>query len=305
MDYAVYLGDRNIAIYKKGQGIVLNKSSVINDEYPIVGGRISNIEFASKLIKDSFKSLGVGLTVYSKTKVLFCVPCSLEGTEIADYKRAVYCSGVPNAEFVPAVVAGALGNGYKLNDGVCLSIHIGEGGTDIAVIANGGIVVGGSISEGGLETTTELAKYMEEKHKICVNERAIEIARNEVQTLLLNNEISYKVTGVDPESGVSKQFWLTGIESYDVVMPIYSKIVKASKQILAELPREIIEKIENDGLSVYVGGECSNVTGLREFLMANLDMNIAVDVHSINSSINGAGALLDNQTFLKQILSLN
>ena len=334
MDYAIYLGDANTVIYKKNEGIVLHEPTRIAYTYagrggkeikciavgsaakkmqdrsdrktmvePVMGnGHIVDIELCKIFLRGLLKK--VCGEDYRGLKVLFCIPCSLKREELENYKTVAYSIGIDVAEFVPAVVTNAIGGGFNINGSeACISVHIGEGGTDIAAISFGSVIAGGTIYEGGAEATQEIAKYIDKKYKLDISERVAEIARDECATLLMNDEVSYKVRGVDTDTNTMREIWFNGIDCYKIILPIYSKITKAILNVINDCGTEMVAEVKAS--TVYVGGDASTPTGLREFLTANLGMNIVLNAQSINFAIIGAGMLLSDKALLRKIIRAN
>ena len=333
MDFAVYLGSGRTVVYKKNEGIVLSEATCIayervgkkkkeelrviavgdtakrmqdrTDEQiivasPVVGCRIVDVELCKMYFQEIIKKIG---GVWNKT-ALFCIQCSLTSVELDGYKSVAYSAGFTGVEFVPSVVASAIGNGFDIKGATaCLSVNIGEGGSDIAAIAFGGIIAGGSITDGGASATEAVRAFIESKHKIGISERIAKIAKDECQTLLLNNEVSYKLKGIDIETGATHEVWFNGVDCYKVILPVYGRIVKAVLQVIAECSPEVAGDIKAG--AVFVGGEGSSPSGLREFLTTNLDINVVLDTRSANAVIMGAGMLLNDKELLRKVIRAN
>ena len=342
MDFSVQLGSGRTVIYKKNDGIVLNeptkiaytrtpigkekpnkkckykteviavgaaadkmqdradKSVII--ESPVVSGRIADLPLAKKCFTETFKKISGHLAL--SRACLFTVPCSLTAFEINDYKSVAYAAGVDSVEFIPNVIAGAYALGADITGPTAVMyVNIGESGTDIAVITFAGILAGGTIDDGGAAATRAVHEFIEHKHKITISCDQAERAKNECATLLLNNEISFKVKGVDSETGIPKEVWFTGMDCYKVLLPIYSRIAKAILQVCNDCKPDVVGDLKSG--AIFVGGRASNPTGLREFLTMNLDMNVCLNADSVNAVIIGAGRLLNNRVLLKRIIRAN
>ena len=336
------LGSGRTVIYKRNDGIVLNEASKIaftrefigkekpgkarkfkNNilavgeaarkmqdrsgpevffESPVVGGKIADLPLAKKFFTDILKKISGNLAL--SRSCLFCVPCSLNAAEINDYKSVAYGAGADDLEFIPNVIAGAIALGADVSGATAVMyVNIGESGTDIAVITFAGILAGGTIDDGGAAATKAVHEYIQSKYKITISEKTAEQAKVECATLLLNNEISYKVKGVDSETGLLKEIWFTGMDCYKVLLPIYSRIAKAILQVCNECSPDVCNDLKTG--AVYIGGGASGPTGLREFMTMNLDMNVVLNADSVNAVIIGAGRLLNDKQLLKKIIKAN
>jgi rod shape-determining protein MreB len=342
MDFAIQMGSTSTIIYKKNDGIVLNEPACVaytrvpvgkprkgkeqkyktnivavgaaakrmQDradksiliESPIKMARVADVELAKKYFAELFKRV-TGAMALGRT-CLFCIPCSLTEEEVNDFKSVAYAGGVDSVEFIPNVIAGAMAMGADVTCSTAVMyVNIGEGGTDIAVITYAGILAGGSIDDGGAIATKAVHEYLESKFKITISERVAEMAKVECATLLLNNEVSFKVNGVDSETGSPKEIVFTGIDCYKVLFPIYSRIAKAILQVCNECAPDVINDLKAG--SIYIGGGASSPTGLREFMTMNLDMNVVLNADSVNAVIIGAGRLLNDRELVKKIIKAN
>ena len=293
---------RVIAVGEKAKKMQDRSGHDVLIESPVAMGKVVDVPLAKKYFTQIFKkvtgSLALGRTC------LFCVPCSLTADEICDFKSVAYVAGVDSVEFIPNVIAGAYAMGADITGSAAVMyVNIGEGGTDIAVITYAGILAGGSIDDGGAVATKAVHEYIESKFKISISERMAEQAKIECATLLLNNEISFKVRGVDTENGTPKEIWFTGVDCYRVLLPIYSRIAKAILQVLNECSPDVVGDLKNG--AIYIGGGASSPTGLREFMTMNLDMNVVLNADSVNAVIIGAGRLLSDKELLKKIVKAN
>jgi|GEM_PF-1210265 len=332
MDYAIYLGDAHTVVFKKNEGIVLNEATrvaytmvgkmdrelkciavgnrakqmqdrsdkkVVVESF-VVNGRIVDMRLCKIFLAELMKKVaGEG---YRNLKVLICIPCSLTSEEVDAYREVAYSVNVSVVEFVPTVVASAVGAGFNIESAeACLSVYIGEGLTEIAAISFGGIIAGGTIYEGGAEVTAEIAKFIEKKHGIEISEQMAEEARNHSGTLLVNDEVSFRICGMDSDTGEIREAWFNGMDCYKIMLPTYSKITRAIMKVITECSPQVLVDIKEK--PIYVGGECSNPTGLREFLTSNLGMSVMLA--SSNSAISGAGMLLSDKVLLRKIVSAN
>lgn len=333
MDYAVYLGGGSTVIYKKGEGIVLNEASKIaftragkdgadirvaaagdaavrmTDraggnffvESVVSGGRITDVAVCKTFLKEIFDKIDKR---HGRASALFCIPCSLSPDELDCYRQSAYGAGFSQVEFVPAVIASAVGIGFDADRASAgLSVFIDEGGTDVAAISCGSIIAGGSVAFGGATATEAVKEYLEKKHKIVLSYSAAEAARLECQTLLANDEVSFKIKGHDGESGEVREVWFNGTECYKILTSIYGRIAKAVNLVIEQCTAEIINDIKDNG--VYVGGDASLPTGLREYLTAGAGVNIVMCTDGINSAVAGMRVLLNDDALIKKIVKVN
>lgn len=165
MDFAVYLGEEKIIVFKRGLGIVLNEPALVargGDKVlavgtealryldnegvtlgaPVLNGRVHFVEDAVAMLKFASKRVG-GIV-----ECVFCVPSALSREEMDDYKTAIYSAGINEAHFVPAVLANAFDHGYDLKfaDKYISTVICGDF-ADMVVIYKGEIIDGGVVDK--------------------------------------------------------------------------------------------------------------------------------------------------------------
>jgi rod shape-determining protein MreB len=271
MDFAAVLYDDSTIICKKGQGIVFNDAAGFSAAFKMV---------STPLLRSC----------------LFCIPCSLSEDELANsYKKIANAANVTDTEFIPSVLATAIGLGYNPEGGgACLSVDMSEHGTDIAIINGCEVISGGTIDDGLNSAVYDIKQYLEQKHGTDIDLAVAKLAFIETATLLLNDEVSFKIDEVG---------YFTGIDCYRVIYPHYTRIAKAILKALEECPEDVRINIKKE--DVYIGGVGTQVTGLREFLANTLDVPVVIARDSINAAINGAGRLLTNDKLIKKIVACN
>jgi len=171
MDFAVYMGDEKTVIYKRGQGIVLNEPTLaavkeggkvvglgkaaeryigqdgIIIETPIINGCIDDAALAGAFFSNLWQRVS-GQNIAIRRRCVFCIPSSISSDQLNEYKTAVYSAGVADAEFIPAVIASAVGLGYDVySQDTVISVVIENQIADIAAIKLGEIIAGGTITE--------------------------------------------------------------------------------------------------------------------------------------------------------------
>lgn len=331
MDIAVQLGTDNTIVYKKNVGIILNEATCIaystdtkgnikiiecgnnakkmsdrapdgiTVDFPVACGRIINPQIAGIFFREVIKTLGGGGQKFS---ALFIIPCSLTPEELDAYRTVAFGAGLKDAAFIPAVITNALELGHSIDGGpAALSVNIGEGGTDIAVLSYCGIIKGGTIDQGGAMITDQLRQGIKRIFQLQISLRMAELARAETATLLPNDETQFRITGTDMLSGVTREAYLRGRDTYHIIMPIYDKIARTMTQVINQTNPEVTADIRRGG--IYVGGSLSRVTGLREYLTNHLGMPVNLGRDSVNSAILGAGKLLSNPILLQKIIKAN
>ncbi|MBR4419080.1 MAG: rod shape-determining protein, partial [Clostridia bacterium] len=92
-------------------------------------------------------------------------------------------------------------------------------------------------------------------------------------------------------------FILKAEQVREVIYPIYSQIIGAINHLLPQTSADVMRQIINTG--VVFGGTGANIRGLTEAVYWSLQLQTMIATDADNSTLLGAGALLDNhQLFL-------
>ena len=259
---------------------------------PLCDGRVVNPHLASSLFKTLFKKVNAA----AARSCLVCTPCSLTPQELANYKAAVFGGGVSDVAFIPGVIVQASATPQ-------LSIIIGDGGADIAIVAGNEILCGGTVDAGRSEAARQLQALIEKRHNTVITETAAKEVLGEVGTLLLNDDAEFTAEGFDIDTEEPRDITIKGDDCRKILQPLYDKISTAALQLLGDVDAETGDAVCTNG--AIVGGSGSAIMGLREFLSASLKMPIILTPESRNSVILGAGALLVNDDLIRKIVKAN
>jgi len=325
MDLAITLGTSNTVIMRRGHGIVLNQATTIaytrdrkgktrivavGDDAkrmigkaapevilcnPVSNGRIVDLDAARLLMREFSKTIG------TRRSALFTRISSLTQSELDMFKATAY-GAYYHVEFVPATVAAAINAGYSPVDATsCLTVLITDDAVDINVLSFGAIVHGGTINQGVAMMTDTLSASIKKKHNIIISRKNAEDAMTECATLLLNDKTEFIIEGIEPETNIAREIILTGDDCREVLTPIYEKIVKGIKSVLAECSPDILSDIRHGNF--LIGGSGAQLRGLPEFIIRELDIN--PEIIPVNAATLGAGKLLHNPALLKKIITAN
>jgi len=324
---AIEMGSCNTMIFKFGCGVVLkeptivalqgNKKSLncvgedakkligkgdnnITFVYPIEDGVITSREYSKLLLSEFFKKIN-NKKLFNRNKVVFIVPCCLSQKDINEFKNLGYSLNVSDVEILPSAFATLIGMSVDLKDeSAKLVVNIGGGLTDIAVVVNSKIINGCSISVGGLQIENDIKEYVKENYNVNINQNTCEELMKEIGTLLPNDILSIKVSGINLDTNYETELEISSQELLEIMQNNYSKITNAIELIKNELSIELLEELNKNG--VYICGGCANVSGLEKFFRTRLNLPIKIDSRMDLTTMNGAGILINNPDKLNEIL---
>ena len=199
-DIAVDMGTTTTLLFEEGKGIVAREPTVLAVDrvrgeikkvgtdaqkvlgrapaniaalHPISAGVISDYEMAAQMLKELISR--VTTVSLFKPRVLVCVPSSISSVEERAMIDACIEAGGRRVYMVETSLATALGAGVdigKANGHMVLDI--GGGTTEVAVVANGGVVSCDSIKVAGQSFDEAIVRYIRKKYNMLIGLTAAE-----------------------------------------------------------------------------------------------------------------------------------
>lgn len=317
-DYAINIGCDVTSIYKAGVGVVLcDKTTLVTSlkgkrevavrvgedaitsglEYKRVvsEGRV-DFSLAELLLGEFFKKIEIG----KRASVLFLV--SLEDMVLAkEYKNLAYALGVNVVEVIPSIIATTYGFEIEKFRKSFLLCDIGVN-TEIAIINNGRIISGATVNHGGKNIDDKIANYIYENKGIELTQESSEYVKNELATLLPNDERTITIRGFIQGTTEYSSIDITSTEIFGLVVEEYSAITTAILQLLSTSNNEINEDVKKHG--VYLCGASSKIVGIEKFFKVKLDLDSYVYKPDSVTMI-GAGQLLDSPLDIERVIAEN
>lgn len=325
---AIELGTTNTVIYKQGMGIVLKEPSLIaiNNSgkgktlhavgqeakallgktggqleviEPIVEGVIVNKQLAQIMLKEFLKK--IDCFNLSKQKVVFCVPVGITEKEKNRLLSLAYGLNFYTVSLIPASVCALVGMDINIKEPNSHMIAtLGGGLADIAIVTNGFIVRGCSVTIAGKNLKVAIDKHLLDNHSVIVGYDESELIKKELISLLKNDKNKLNITGIDADTKNKKEVALTSGEFLPIATHFFTRISETIETMLSLSSSEVIADVSKYG--IYISGGLSNITGVEKFLREQLSYPIFIDADPNNTVINGAGAIIENRELLNFVL---
>jgi rod shape-determining protein MreB len=188
--------------------------------------------------------------------VAICLPVGATDVERRAVMDAAHDAGARRVYPLLAPVAAAIGAGMPVTapQGT-LVVDIGGGTTDIAVIALGGMVVGGAARVGGQTFDDVIVRHLRREHNLIIGEHTAE----EVKRLIgsaekLEPELVTEVPGRDIVDGLPRTATVTSAELRDSLTEPLQAITDRIHQVLETTPPELAADIIERGMVLTGGG---------------------------------------------------
>ncbi len=325
-DLAIDLGTANTLVYMKGRGIVLNEPTVIavnkqtgevlatGDEAremigrtpsyivavrPLRGGAITDFEITEKMIRLLLQRVGVSR--FSRPKVIICVPSAITEVERRAVTDAARRAGASDAQLIEQPMAAAIGADLPIEEPVGnMVIDIGGGTSETAVISLGGIVALEAVRIGSFDIDAAIQSYVRREHNIAVGERTAEEIKVHIGSACpMPGERDAVVKGLDIMNGLPREIIVTPAEIREAVEPVVSEIVQSVKRCLGKSPPELAQDFLTRGMYLVGGGAL--LRGLSERIAQETRVPVRMSDAPLEAVVYGAGHCIENYADLRSM----
>lgn len=242
---------------------------------PIHDGVIADFDMTADMLHD-FMYRSSKRSVFTKTRVVVCVPSGVTEVERRAVEDAVRSAGAQDVELIEEPMAAALGAGLPVFEATgSMIVDIGGGTTDVAVMSLGGIASCKSIKTGGDAFDEAIVDFIKKKHNLLIGDRTAEDIKLKIGSAReYDGEAAMEVRGRNLDNGLPGSVELTsGDVRYILAEPV-SEIITAIKETLEvtlpELSADIIDR------GIYLTGGASQLKGLRELIEEEIGIPVIV-----------------------------
>lgn len=333
IEIAIDLGSSFTTIYKKGSGIVLKEPSVVCIQAggknlkvievglkakkmqgrtgenlvivsPICEGIVKNMELAVVMLKSFIQKIVPASLVKSKISALVCVPCGVTDEELKDLEKVIYLSGIGKLQFVPSVIASAMGDRLKTSSprGYVV-VNIGGGTTEVAVISLNTILNACSIGIGGKLMDISVSEYIKDHYNILISGATAEKIRKDIGSLYDSDKSNIEFSGADISSSRPVTDVIGAGDVKTAVCYFYDRIAEAVQVTINSCKPDIIADITDTG--IIVAGGAALITGLEQYFKSCLNLPVTLSEQPENAVILGAAALINDQRLLQAVIDNN
>ena len=319
-DMALDLGTANTVVYVRGEGIVLNESSVVavntrtrkvlavgSDAKSMIGrtpahiqavrplkdGVIADFDMCQEMLR--FFVERVHQRRWAKPRMVIAVPSGITGVEQRAVQEAAESAGARRpTHIIEEPMAAAIGTGMQVWEPTGnMVVDIGGGTTEVAVISLGGIVASQSIRVGGDEFDEAIVQFVKKEHSLLIGERTAE----EIKIVLgsaypLAREARAEIRGRDLVSGLPRVVSVTTEDIREGLEEAVVAICDAVRGTLDRTPPELAADIMESGIMLAGGGAL--LRSLDQRIANETGMPITVALDPLHAVVRGCGHVLEN-----------
>jgi len=327
-DMAIDLGTANTLVYVRGRGIVLNEPSVVAIDRdtnkvlavgseakqmlgrtpgnivairPLKDGVISDYEVSSEIIRYFIRQVHNKSRMFSKPRVLICVPSLATNVDRRAIEEAARDAGAREVFQIEEPLAAAIGAGLPVGEPqgsmVC---DIGGGTTEIGVISLGGLVTKRSVKVGGDKLDDAIINWVKKEYSMLIGERMAERIKVEVGSAYPTADlVKAEIRGRDLITGLPRSITVTPEEIRKAIEEPVAEIVDTVKVTLDQTPPELSSDIMDRGIVLTGGGAL--LSGLDERLRSETGMPVTVADDPLNCVAIGSGRCIEDFETLRRV----
>ncbi len=320
-DISIDLGTANTLVYMKGKGVVMREPSVVAVDLrddtvlavgaqakemigrtpdsivavrPLKDGVIANFDITATMLKHFIrKATRVG--IFSRPKVVICVPSGVTEVEKNAVAQAAMQAGVRPRDFVSIEepMAAAIGAGLPVDEPVgSMVVDIGGGTAEVAVISLGDIVASCSVRCAGDKIDEAIITHVKKRYDLLIGERTAEDIKITIGSAYpYENESDMLVKGRNLIDGLPKDVTVNSTEIREAMSDCIKNIIEAIKNTLEKTPPELAADIYDHGIMLTGGGAL--IRNLDKLISIETQMPVYVSDKPLDCVALGAGKRLD------------
>ncbi len=290
-DIGIDLGTATVQVFVQGKGIVMREPSVVaidksTDKVIKVGkeaqdmlGRTPDSISALRPLKDGmineydvtlkmlqyFIRRACGRTILPP-RIMISVPSGMTEIEERAILDAAREAGARKTYLIESPIAAALGAGLNINTAIGnMTVDIGGGVTEIAVISLGGIVVSKTIKVGGDSFDEAIVEYVRDNYNTLIGERTAESIKMKIGEVYEHGQARLlEVKGRDISSGMPKTVTLSSKEMIGAMYEPMTSLIDGICDIIEHTPPELVGDILHNGIILVGGG--AQLRGLNKLI---------------------------------------
>jgi rod shape-determining protein MreB len=263
-------------------------------------GVIADYTLTEKMLQAFIRKVLSGPARFLRPNIMVCIPSGITSVEKRAVLQAVNEVGARRTYLIEEAVAGAIGAGIDIMEPVgSMTVDIGGGTTDIAIISMGGIVVAESLRVACNTFDDEIMRFVRNKFNLMIGDRtAEEIKRTVGVALLLPDEESesLEVRGRDLIDGMPKTISITTEQVMEALRSSLDRLAAGACRVLEQSPPELISDVIERGIVMTGGG--AQLRNMDVFLQRATGIPVVVAENPSDCVVIGTSMALEMSSVL-------
>lgn len=320
--YGVDLGTRNLKVYCKATGKVLNEKNTVaiinkdklyayGDEayamyekapetisvkFPINKGVIADYNFMQTMLHEF-------LTKHAKGKVhgaefVVAVPTDITEVEKRAFFDIFYKSSLKSKSVLlcEKPIADAVGLGLDVNEPTgIMVVDFGADTTEISVISLGGLVLSNLLDFGGNRIDESIISYIKRNFSLAIGQKTAMQLKESLASGVGGNEESMVVVGRNLVSGLPVEMEITAATVNEAIQSDLNSVCNSIKMILERTPPELAKDIIHSG--IYITGGCSQIKDLDKLFTQITGIKVNTCENPEESVVRGLVKIVSDEKF--------
>lgn len=238
---------------------------VIEVTRPLREGVIADFEITQRMLGHFIERV-CGPARLFKPRVMITVPLGATSVESRAVHEAALQAGSREVYLVQEPLAAAIGVGLPIaTPSGNMTVILGGGVTQAAVIAMSGVVAEDAVRMGGLKLDEAIASYIRKKYGLIVGPRTAEETKIRIGAAIpQDEERSIEIQGQDQVTGLPRPITLTTSEIVEALQETLQLQLVAIRNVLERTPPELASDIIDRGMVICGGG--SLLRGIDKWL---------------------------------------
>jgi len=321
-DVALDLGTANTLIFLQGEGIVLNRPTVIALDHQenvlscgeeakrFLGKNPPDIKVVRPLkngVIEDFRAVGLFLgTVveaarrirpFFSSRIVMCIPSQLTQVEKRTLLEAARGAGFKKIFLLEEVMAAAIGAGLDVSDSSpVMVVDIGGGTTEVAVISEMAYLFCRSRRVAGDEMDQAIVRYMMETYGLKIGFNTAEKVKWQIGSAEGTDDeditAPMEIAGQDVRRQVPSRVEVSGAEIRKALSSTVDHIVSSVQDCILALDPEVRSTIEKRGILLTGGG--SLLRNLATLLSKRTGITVNQPPSPLTTVVEGAGKTLSD-----------
>ena len=290
-DIGIDLGTATVLVYVEGKGIAMREPSVVaidktTDKVikvgkeaqemvgrtpdgivtvrPLKTGIVNQYEVTERMLQ-YFIRRACGKSLMPP-RIMISVPTTISEVEERAILEAAGEAGARKTLLIRSPIAAALGAGLNISTAIGnMTVDIGGGVTEVAVMSLGGIVVSKTVNVGGDAFDEAIVKYVRDNYNVLIGDRTAENVKIKIGDVYEHTEEKrIEVRGRDLLTGLPKTVTLSSKEMIGATYEPMTALIDGICDIIEHTPPELVGDILHNGIVLVGGG--SMLSGLDKLI---------------------------------------
>jgi rod shape-determining protein MreB len=318
--FAIDLGSRTTRVWEVGVGLILTEPTVLvwgsedhkllaigedalemegkQPEYmevvrPVRQGVVRDFEATRIFVAHILKKVAKMSWLFG-SQVLLPMPYGTNQVEQKALTDAVKAAGAVKVLLVDGPLATALGAKISIAESFGnMVMNLGEGISESAVLALGGVVAAKSIRFGGGDMDERLVEFFRKQHNLLIGYGGARTLREQhFEAVRPKHPEKIEVMGRDVVYGLPKSVNIGSDELYEALKDSLNHIVGLAGSVLAQTPPELVADIMDRGL--ILAGGLAQTKNMAKYLSSVLNIAVHLVNDPMECTIRGAGIIYEN-----------